>query len=139
MFYFSAVSYDLVDKCNDLFVYFISFKDCFDHLSFRNFVCSGFDHDHFFSCGSNGQFQIGSGILLQRRVDDQLAVDHTNLCCCTWSVKRDIGDAGCDRGTQHCYDFRITLRIYRHYHIVQGNIVTVILREQRTHRTVDHT
>ena len=138
VFCFSAVSYDFVDKCNDLFVDLISFKNSFYHLCFRNFICSGLNHDDFFSCGSNSQFQVRFCILLQCRVNDQFTIDHTHLCCCTRSVKWDIGDAGCDRGTKHCYYFRIALRIYRHYHVIQGNIITIILREQRTHRTVNH-
>ena len=90
VFCFSAVSYDFVDKCDDLFVDLISFKNSFNHLCFRNFVCSGFNHDDFFSCGSNSQFQVRFCILLQCRVNDQFTIDHTYLCCCTRSVKRNI-------------------------------------------------
>ena len=58
VFFFSAFCHDLIYKCNDLTVHFMSQENCLDHLVFRNLVGSGFDHDHFFSCGCNGKLQV---------------------------------------------------------------------------------
>ena len=139
VFRLSACCNDLINKFDDLLVYIMCLIDCLDHLCFRNLVGARFDHDYFLTGGCNGQVYIGNCFLCQCRVDDQLAVDHTDLGHCTRTVKRNIGNAGCDRGTQHRNNLRVAVRIYGHYHIVQGNVVAVILREQRTHRAVDDT
>ena len=139
MFLFSALSYDLVDEFNDLLVYFVSLVDGFDHLVFRNLVGSGLDHDNFLSCGSYGKLKVRNCLLCKCRVDDELAVDHANLCGCTWAVKWDIRNTGCNGRTKHSRDLRIALRINRHNHVYQCYIISVILREQRTHWTVNNT
>ena len=139
MFFFTTFSYDLVDKTDDLLVYIMCLIDCFNHSIFRNFICTGFDHDNFFSCGSNCQLKIRKFFLSQRRVDNEFTVDQTYLCSCTRSVKRNIRNAGCNRGTKHSRNLRIAFRIYRHNHVDQSYIISVILREQRTHRTVNNT
>ena len=118
VFRFSNLCYDAVDEFDDFLVYFVCFVDGVDHFCFRNLFCSGFDHDDFLSGGSYGQFQVGYGFLCESRVYDELAVDHTDLSHGTRTVKRDVGNAGCDCGTQHCDYFRITLRIYGHHHVV---------------------
>ena len=118
MFRFSNLCYNAVDEFDDFLVYFVCFVDGLDHFCFRNLFCSGFDHDDFLSGGSYGQFQVGYGFLCESRVYDKLAVDHADLSHGTRTVKRDVGNAGCDCGTQHCDYFRITLRIYGHYHVV---------------------
>ena len=139
MFLFSALSYDLVDEFNDLLVYFVSLVDGFDHLVFRNLVGSGLDHDNFLSCGSYGKLKVRNCLLCKCRVDDELAVDHANLCGCTWAVKWDIRNTGCNGRTKHSRDLRIALRINRHNHVYQCYVISVILREQWTHWAVDNT
>ena len=139
MFLFAALCYDLVDETDDLLVYIMSFVDCFDHGIFRYFICAGFDHDNFLSCGSNSQLKVRKFFLSQGRVDDKLAVDQTYLRGSARTVKRDIGNAGCDGRTKHSRDLRVALRVYGHNHVYQSNIVSVVFREQRTHRTVNNT
>ena len=53
--------------------------------------------------------------------------------------KWDIRNTGCNGRTKHSRDLRIAFRINRHDHIYQSYVISVILREQRTHRTVDNT
>ena len=125
----SDLCYDLINELNDLLVYCICSVDCFDHLCFRNLICSGFDHDDLLCGRSNGQSQITVFPYFLRRIDDKLAVYHADLCHCTRTVKRNIGNAGRDCSTQHTDQFRTALGIYRHYHTVQSYIISVILRE----------
>ena len=139
MLLFSNFSYNRINEGDDLLVHFMSHIDCFDHLSFRNLISSGLDHDYFLSGGCNGQVQIAALPLLLARVDHKLAIDHTYLSHCTRSVKRNVRDAGCDCCTQHSHQLRTAGRVNTHNHIVQGYIISVILREQRTHRAVDNT
>ena len=139
MFLFSALSNDLVDESDDLLVYFVSLVDGLDHLVLRDLVSSGLDHDNFLSCGSYCKLKVRNRFLYKCRVDDELTVDHTNLCSCTWTIERDIGNTGCNRRTKHSRDLRVALRVNRHNHVYQCYIVSVILREQRTHRTVNNT
>ena len=139
VFLFSALSHDLVDEFDDLLVYFVSLVDGFDHLVFRNLVGSGLDHDNFLSCGSYGKLKVRNCFLCKCRVDDKLAVDHTNLCGCTRAVERDIGNTGSNGRTKHSRDLRVALRINRHNHVYQCYVISVILREQWTHWAVDNT
>ena len=103
---------DLVDELNQGLVYVMGFVDCIDHDSFRNFVCTGLDHDNLFACGSDSQLQIALFPLFLRRVDNKLPVDHANLCHCAGTGKRNIGNAGCNRRTDHCHQLRTALGIY---------------------------
>ena len=139
MLLLAALCDDLVDKTDNFLVHIMCLVDCFDHQILRYFICSGLDHDNLLSCGSDCQLKIRKLLLSQRRVDDELSVNQANLCGSTRTIKRDIGNTGCDRGTKHSRDLRITLRIHRHNHVYQSYIVSVILRKQRTHRTVDNT
>ena len=117
----------------------MSFIDSFDHLVFRNFFCAGFDHDYFLSCGSYCKLKVRYIFLCHGRVDDIFTIDQTNLCGSTWTIKRNIGNAGCNRGTKHSRNLRITFRINRHNHVYQCYIISVILWKQRTHRSVNNT
>ena len=139
MFLFANLCYDLIDKFDDGLVYFMSFVNSLNHFCFRNLICSGLNHDHFLTGRSNGQVQITFLPLLLGRVDDKLTINHAHLSHGTGSCKGNVRNAGCDCSTKHGNKLRTAGRIYAHNHIVQGNVISVILREQRTHRTVNHT
>ena len=117
----------------------MSLVDSLDHLCLGNLVSSCLDHDDFFSGGCYGQLQVGYLIVCLTRVYDELTVDHADLCHSTGACERDIGNRGSDSGTQHCCQLRAAGGIYGKNQVVQGYVVPVILREQRTHGTVDDT
>ena len=139
MLFFTTLCYDLIDEFDDLLIDFMCLVDGFDHLCFGNLIGSGLDHDHLVSCGSNCQLKVRHILLCKSRVDNKLSINQANLCGCTWTVKWNIGNTGSNGGAQHCRDLRIALRINRHNHIYQCNIISIILRKQRTHWTVNHT
>ena len=138
MLLLTALCNDLINESDDGLVYFMCLVNGFDHLCLRDLICTGLDHDHFLTGGCDGKVQIAFLPLLLGRVHDQLAIDHTHLGHGTRAVERNIRNAGSDCGTDHCHQFRTALGIHAHYHIVQGYVVPIILREQGTHRSVDH-
>ena len=116
----------------------MAFIDCVDHHVFFHFIGACFDHDHLLACRSNRKLKISFIPLCLGRIDDQLSVYKTHLCHCAGTVKRNIGNRCRDRRAQHGRKLRTALRIDRHYHIIERYIISVIFREKRTHRTVDH-
>ena len=50
MLRFTAFSDNLVNKSDNLLVNFMSLVYCFDHLGFRYFIGTCFNHDNFLSC-----------------------------------------------------------------------------------------
>ena len=130
---------DLVDKCDQCLVYFMAFVDCLDHLIFRNFLCSCFDHDYFLFCRCNGQCKIRYNLLCGCRVKYKLSIYQSYLCRRDRTVKWNIGNTCCQCGSEHCCQFRAAILINCHNEIFQCYIISVILREQRTHRTVNNT
>ena len=116
MFLFTALSDDLIEESDDLLVYLMCFINSLDHLILRNLVGTGLDHDNFVSCGSYCQLKVRNILLSQCRVHNILSIDQADLCRCTWAIKWNIRN-----------------------HVYQCYVVSVILREQRTHRSVDNT
>ena len=139
MLLFANFCNHLIDKFNNCLVDLMTLVDSFDHLSFRNLVCTCFDHDNLSACRSYCKLQVTVLPLLLAWVYDEFTINHTKLCCSTWSIKRNVGNSCCNCRTQHSNQLRTALRINAHYHIVQCNVISVILREQRTHRSVDYT
>ena len=139
MFFFSAFCNDRLDKCDHFLVQLMCRKDRLDHLSFRNFVRSCLDHDHFLFCRRNRQRKVGYFFLCCRRVKYELSVNKTYLCCGDRSVKRNIGNTCCDCRAKHRRQFRAAVLINRHDKIFQCHVIPVIFREQRSHRPVDDT
>ena len=111
MFCFANFCNHLVDECVDGLVDLMSHVDCFQHLCFGNFVSACFDHDNLFHGGSNGQLQIALLPLFLGRVNHEFAVYQTDLSHCAGAVEGNVGNGGCDRRTQHCYQLRAACRI----------------------------
>ena len=139
VFLFPALSDDLIEESDDLLVYLMCFINSLDHLILRNLVGTGLDHDNLISCGSYRQLKVRNILLSQCRVHNILSIDQADLCRCTWAIKWNIRNTGSKGRTKHSRDLRVALRIYRHNHVYQCYVVSVILREQRTHRSVDNT
>ena len=139
MLRFSDFCYDPVYKRNDRLIDLVCLVNSLYHLFLGNFVRSGFDHDHLLASRSHCQIQIAGFPLFLRRVNDKFTIDHSYLSHSAGTIKRDIRNTGSNRGTNHSNEFRTALRIHTHYHIVQRDVITIILWEQRTHRSIDNT
>ncbi len=136
VFWLSDFGDDLLDKRVDRLVDIVCHVNGLDHLLFLDLLGTGLDHDHFFRCGGHRQLQIALIPDRLRGVYDKLAVFHSDLRHCARTVKRDVGNAGRDRGTDHGEQFRTVLRINGEDQVVQKHVVPVILGKQRPHRTV---
>ena len=139
MFRLSTLCNDRVKESNHFLVQIMCCKDSFDHLRFRNFFRTGLDHDNLFLCRSNCQCKLGNFLLCCCRVEYELSVNESNLCCRDRSVKRNIRNTCCKCSTEHSCKFRAAVLIYRKNKILKCYVISIIFREQRTHRTVDDT
>ena len=139
MLFFTNSSYDLVDECNDLLVSFVAKEDSFDHLILGNFISTGLDHNNLLCGGCNSQIQIAYLSLCRSRIDHQLTIYQTYRNSTYRAGEGNIRDGYGDGGTNHCQNLRSAVLIYTKYSIHDGTIVTIILREQRSHGTIDTT
>ena len=55
VFLFTTLSNNLVKELDNLSIQLMGTINCLNHRSFINFVCTGFNHDNFISCRSNGK------------------------------------------------------------------------------------
>ena len=134
----SDFRHNFLDEINDLKIHLMCHINGLQHAVFRNFIGSCFDHNHLLAHRSNGQAQISLIPCLLSGVDKEFSVLHPDLCHGTGSVKGNIRDRSRNAGTDHRHKLRSAFRIYRHHHVLNGNIISVILRKQRSHRPVNH-
>ena len=83
LLFFSDFGNYVVYEVDDLLDLFMSEHDSVQDFHFRNFVCSRFYHHDGFLGSGNYQVHVALFSLLERRVDDQLAVnssDHYRTC-----------------------------------------------------------
>ena len=118
MFWFADLSNHFVDKFDNCLVDLMSHIDSFDHFLFFDLVCACLDHDNFLGSRCNSQLKISVIPVSLRRVYNEFAVYHTDLCSCTRSAERNIGNTCCDSRTKHCKKLRTALRINAHYHVI---------------------
>ena len=130
---------DVVDKCNHLLDFCVTSQNRIQHLLFRNFVRTGFNHNDFFHCAGNSQPQVIVCTLFEGRVQDDFAVYQTNADASNRAIPRNIRNGNGNGSCQHASDFRRAIRVNCQNSHDNGNIVPHILREQRTNRTVYHT
>ena len=140
MLLLAALCHDLVDERDNLLVHFMSLIDGLDHhLSSGTSLAPASIMMTFSLVEATVSARSDTYLLCLSRVDNELTVNQTDLGRGTRDLSNGISEiAGCDGGTQHGCQLRAAVRIYGHYDVVKGNVVAVILREQRTHGTVDN-
>ena len=112
--------------------------DCLNHLFFRKLVRSGFNHDDLLFCGSHRKEQVGNRLLTVSRVQNKLPGNHAHLRRCARPVKGHIGNRSSKSGSEHRKKLRRSILINRKHRIVQKHIIPIVLRKERTHRTVNN-
>ena len=122
---------------NQLLVDRICLIDVADHFFLRDLIGAGLNHDHLLSRRSYGETKIAFIPILLAGVHNHLTVHKAKLRGCAGTCKRNIRNGGSKRCTHHGNQLRTAIRIHAHNHALQGNIIAHILREQRTHRTID--
>ena len=58
MFFLAHFCYDRIKEADDFFVDFVAFVNGFDHFLIGDLICACFDHDDFFSGGSDRQSKV---------------------------------------------------------------------------------
>ncbi len=134
---FAHFRHNPVDESDDGLVDLVSLIDGLDHLLLRNLIGAGLNHDDFLPGGSHCQSQIPVFPLLLGRVYHELPIHKPHLGHGTGTVKRNVRNAGSHRRPQHCHQFRTAGRVHAHNHIVQRDIIAVILGKKRTHGPVN--
>ena len=134
---FSALCDNALKETDNLLVCLMGKVNRLNHLFFRKFIRSGFNHNHLFFCGGNRKEQVGNRLLSISGVQNKLPGNHADLCRCTGAVKGYIGDCCCKRRTKHRKKLRRSILINRKHRIVQEHIIPIVLRKERTHRTID--
>ena len=113
-------------------------QDSIEHGLLVHLIGTCFDHNDLLGTAGNGQIQVILLALLKSRIQNDLTVDQTNTDASDRAVPRNIGNRDCNGCCDHAGDLRRAIRIYRQNGHDNGYIVTHILREQRTNRTVNH-
>ena len=108
------------------------------HKVVGNFLCTRFYHNDFLCRGSNGEFKVTDLSFGFRRVDNELAVDKTDENAAYRTVPRNIGNCKGCRSAYHRCNFGRAVGIDAHNRKRKSYVVTEILREKRTDRSVDN-
>ena len=130
---------DGLDECADLLQLLMCFHESIEHVVLRNFLCTGLDHNDLVLGSAQGNVHLGSSALLGGRVDNGLAVNDANLAAGYNVVERNIRDRNRDGSAQQSNYLRRVVVVVLQNGADDGNVVAQVLREQRTHRTVDNT
>ena len=130
---------DGLDECADLLQLLMCFHESIEHVVLRNFLCTGLDHNDLVLGSAQGNVHLGSSALLGGRVDNGLAVNDANLAAGYNVVERNIRDRNRDGSAQQSNYLRRVVVVVLQNGADDGNVVAQVLREQRTHRTVDLT
>ena len=107
------------------------------HQCIGNFVRACFNHHNLIFLGGNGQVQSGCFSLCRSGVYHQCAVTVADIDGGYGICKGNIGNIQCKGCTNHCQHLRCAVLIYGHNGCNDSNVISVILREQRTQRSVD--
>ena len=130
---------DGLDERADLLQLLMSLHEGVKHIVLRNFLCTGLDHNDLVLGSAQGNVHLGSSALLGGRVDNGLAVNDANLAAGYNVVERNIRDRNRDGSAQQSNYLRRVVVVVLQNGADDGNVVAQVLREQRTHRTVDLT
>ncbi len=114
LFLLAAFVYDRLNEIDHLAVHLMSGHDGIIHDIFRDFICTGFDHNNFLRRGSHGKSQIGFDTLFLGRIKAKLAVDQTDHRRGDGAVKGNVGNAGGNRAAEHSHYVRIAVGINTH-------------------------
>ena len=127
---------DLVDEFYDLLDLLVGKPDSVQHLNFRNLVGAGFYHHDGFLGACYGQVDVRLCSLLQRRVDDELAVHSADTDGTGGTIPGNVRNRDGYGRSDHGHDVSLTVRIYGHDGGYNADVVIESLGEQRTERTV---
>ena len=108
------------------------------HNLVGNAVCACFNHSDTAVGGGNCCCHIGNLSLGGCGVDNELAVNIAHRASADRAVPGNIGNGKCNRSTYHSGNLRLTVGVNGHNGTYNGNVVSHILGEKRSDRSVDN-
>ncbi|CUS44386.1 hypothetical protein MGWOODY_Smn1356 [hydrothermal vent metagenome] len=108
-----------------------------EHHVFRQLLGFGFDHHHRAVRGGDDQVEIAFLALLERRVQDVLAIDIADAGRADRAHERHAGDGEGGGGGDHREDVRLVLAVIAQHLGDDVDLVVEAFREQRADRAVD--
>ena len=117
----------------------MALHDSLEHKVIGDFVTACLNHCNEVSSRRNGKVELALFALLEGGVDNDFAVNKTNLNAGDGAIPRNVGNGDSGRNTDCCCNLRAAVGVYRHYGCNNAAIVTHILGEKRTNGTVDTT
>ena len=111
--------------------------NCLHHQCIGDFIRTCLNHHNLILLGGNGQVQSCSFSLRCCGVYHQCAVTIADIHRRHGICKGNIGNIQCQRSTDHCQHLGCAVLIYGHNGCNDSNVISVILGEQRTQRSVD--
>ena len=142
-FGFADFFLNLFDESDDLLDFFVAEHNCAEHFLFGNHVCARFNHHNRVFRAREVEGKARFCTLCTVGVDDVFTVNHTDYDRTRRTCPRYIADRKRDGRTDHTEYFRRNVGVNRQNRCdnrdVVGYIISVILGEKGTHRSVDNT
>ena len=136
-FFLTLFCCDFLNEFHNLQVGIKCQMNCLHHQCIGNFVRACFNHHNLIFLGGNGQVQSGCFSLRRCGVYHQCAVTVADIHRGYGICKGNIRNIQRKRSTNHCQHLRCAVLIYGHNVCNDSNVISVILGEQRTQRSVD--
>ena len=107
-------------------------------VGLRQFVASAFDHDDFVFFADVNEVEVALFALGVGRVDHEFAADPADADRADRTVKRDVRNAQCSGGAVDAEHVRVVLAVGTEHDGDDLRLEEIVLREERTQRSVGH-
>ena len=107
-------------------------------VGLRQFVASAFDHNDFVFFADVNEVEVALFTLRVGRVDHEFAIDAADADGADRTVKRDVRNAQCSGGAVDAEHVRVVLAVGTEHDGDDLRLEEIVLREERTQRSVGH-
>ena len=127
----------LVDQRDLLLVLLVRHADGLEHDVVGHLVGAGLDHDDLLTRGDDGYVEVADLALVAGGVEDELAVDQTDLQRGDGAVPGDVGDGERGGRTDQRGDLGGAVVVNGHDRAHDGHVVAEVVGEERADGAVD--
>ena len=127
----------LVDQRDLLLVLLVGHADGLEHDVVGHLVGAGLDHDDLLTRGDDGYVEVADLALVAGGVEDELAVDQTDLQRGDGAVPGDVGDGERGGRTDQRGDLGGAVVVNGHDRAHDGHVVAEVVGEERADGAVD--
>ena len=128
---------EIVDRGDDLFDRRVRRLERPDHLVLAHFLCARFDHHDAVLAARDDEVQHAPLALFERRVDEELAVDHADAHAGDRLLERDVRQRERRRGAGNCEHVGVVLLIGREHEGDDLRLEAPPRGEERPDRPID--